>query len=283
MARFFAGTFKPSAILYGLKTAAASVLAIPLLVYLNGKFSLSKIADKFWPIPGHEALVAFAWQSREIMYIIVPLLFVTAAFYFILLQFFYGGLYDYFLRRGPKLSSPGFFQACGQNFRGFFKIALASLPIILVVFLAADFIGLFFGRIVALVFGETIGNIAMVLFIAMCLYLFVGYLVVLRIWQAKNETHLLTSTLKSSAAIFKTKLRYFLALNMILGLATFAILALAIYIFSFIYKLNFNLFTLFLVLFMQQLIVLLGSFFEALQIKVNIRLVEETDHGIEME
>jgi len=283
MARHFTDMLKPSVVLYLLKAVATAVIAIPILVFINGKFSLANVTDNFWPIPSHEALVAFSWQSREIMYVVVPLLFVVGVVYFITLQFFYGGIYDYFLKGMATLASKSFFQACGQSFRGFIKIALASLPIIFVVFLAAEFIGLFLGKIVALIAGQSIGTIAMIFFVIMCLYLFIGYLVVLRIWQAKNETYSLRLAVKSSADIFKTKLRYFLALNIILGILTFAVLSLAIYLFSFIYKLDFNLLVLLFVLLLQQVIILIGSFFEALQIKVNMRLFEETSHGIEVE
>lgn len=275
---------RPAIILYALKASAALLIMLPLMVFLNGKFSLSRIADNFWPVPGHLALVEFIWQSRELLYIILPLVFVGALFYFVAIQFFSGGIYSYFLKRESELSTSCYFQACGIYFKGFLKIALVSVPIFIVIFLAADLVGLFFGKIAGIIGGKTFGAVIMVLFIVMSSYLFIAYLIVLRYTQIGSGSASLTLAFKSSSSIYKSKLRYFLALNILLGVLTIAILSGCIYVFSFVYKFNFSVPVLIAAILGQQIIILLASFLEALQISLNARLFEEkeADYGTEM-
>ncbi|MCP4582712.1 MAG: hypothetical protein GY839_13965 [candidate division Zixibacteria bacterium] len=252
---------RPALILYAMKAVMAMVIILPTMSYLNGKFGFSRLADDFWPVPEGIALVELFWQVRELIYFILPLLFIVSLIYFLIMQFLYGGICACALGDGNS-SSEGFFKAGIRYFGGFIKIALAAIPVYLLVFLIADLIGIFIGKLFGLIIGDTGGSIITASVVFLFLYCLNGYVINLRLAQIKNDNSSLRFAIKFTRQVMATRLKHFLALNMMVGIVTIIVLALTFLIMIFISRLDFSMVALIMIFVMQQLIVFMGSFFE---------------------
>ena len=272
-------TFRAASILYAIKAIAALIIVLPIWVFLNGKFGLSLIADGFWPIPGGTEMVELFWQVRELAVVMILLLLIVGLLYFLVTQFVYGGICADALK-GNRLSIASFCHDGGKYFGGFIKIALAAVPFYLIVFLLFDLIGLFIGKLIGVIAGETSAAIIKILIIFLSIYCLAGYLVILRFIQININKSSLRSAVKYSKLIMKTQVRRFLALNLFAGLLTGVMLVIPFLLMSSIYKMEYGFITALLMVITQQLMVFLGSYFEAMQIFINTRIIKEYDNGI---
>lgn len=272
---------KPALVLYALRVLVAIVIVFPMFVFLSSKFAGSMLADDFWPIPRGLAFLELMWQTRETLYIILPLFFLIAVIYFIINQFFYGGIYDFVLKK-DSFDAPEFFKSCSKYIIGFIKIALAGILGFLVVFLAAELMAALFGKIFGWIAGKTIGGFIRYLVIFTGIYIFSGYLVNLRLFQVFYENLSLRFALKKAKDLFSEKLRYFFALNSLAGIFSFFSIIISLYLVSLVYKLSFTPFTLIILILAQQLIILWMCMLEVFQIYINCRFVKEIKNGTEM-
>lgn len=270
--------FKPALILYATRTLAAIIIVFPAFVFISSKFGNSNLADNFWPVPTGLSLLELMWQGRETLYIILPLAFLIGVVYFLLNQFIYGGIYDLILNK-EKLIAVDFFSSCSRYSIGFIKIALAGILGFLAVILAADLLGLLFGKIAAWIAGKTIGRFVTYLVVFMGIYLFLGYLVSLRFIQVADGKPSLRNALKRAKDVFAERVRYFVALNTIAGVFSFITIVIALFLMSLIYKLNFNPLTIIILVLAQQLIILWICMLEVFQIYINRRFIKETENG----
>jgi len=271
-------TFRAALVLYAIKAIVALIIVLPIWVYLNGKFGLSLIADGFWPLPGGVQLVELFWQVRELAVIVIPLLLLVGLFYFLAVQFAYGGICANALKRnGFSLAS--FCHDGGRFFKGFTKIALTAIPFYVITFLVFDLIGLFIGKLIGVIAGETSATVFTILIIFLALYCLAGYLIILRFIQININKSSLRLTVKYSKLIMKTQMRRFLALNLFAGLLTGFVMVIPLFVMSAIYKMEYGFIAALLMIIAQQLMVFLGSFFEAMQIYINTRIIKEYDYG----
>jgi hypothetical protein len=271
-------TFRGALILYAIKVAAALIIVLPVWIFLNGKFGLSLIADGFWPIPNGLQLIELFWQVRELAVVIILLLLIAGLLYFLTAQFVYGGICAEALK-GNGFAISSFCHDGGKYFGGFIKIALAAVPVFVVAFLVFDLIGLFIGKLIGVIAGETSAMIIMVLIIFLALYCLAGYLTILRFIQISINKSSLRLAVKYSKLIMKTQLRRFLALNLFAGLLTGFVLVIPLLIMNAIGKMEFGIIAALVMFIAQQLIVFLGSYFEAMQIFINTRIIKEYDYG----
>ena len=268
---------KPALILYGIKAAVSIIVFLPVFVFLSGKFSVSFLGDKFWPLPSDMALFEAVWQMQDILYILIPILLLAVAIHFVLNQFAYGGVYR-FMIRNESLTSANFFSAGGRYFWGFMKIALAGIAVFVFVFLAAELIGTAFGKLFGL-FGKNIGRFVMMMTVFTLIYVFMAYLVILRFALIKNDNSNFQRAFLTAKDILSGKLRYFIILNLMTGVGSFISLAIVLFLVSLVYRLTFYPPVYFIVLLVQQLAVVWICLLEVFQIKINMRFLKEIENG----
>lgn len=274
----FKNTLRAAVILYAIKTVPALIIVLPTWVYLSGKFGLSLITNGFWPIPQRVQLIELFWQVRELAVVVIPLLFIAGLLYFLAVQFAYGGICAAVLRDG-EFSLASFCHDGGKYFGGFVKIAVAAVPFFIIAFLVFDLVGIFIGKLVGLITVDINAAVITVFIIFLAFYCLAGNLIILRFIQIRINKTSLRLAVKYSKLIMKTQVRRFLALNLLAGLLTGIILAIPFLLMGAICKMEYGFLAALLMLIVQQLIILLGSFLEAMQISINTRIIREYDYG----
>ena len=272
---------QPSLLLYGLRLAFACLVALPVFVFLSGIFGGSKLAEGFWPMPHGQALIELLWQSRDLLYIIIPLALLVMAGYFIMLQFIYGGIYHQ-LWRDDRFLSGGFYKSCGLRFRGFLKIALIGVPLFLIVLLGADLIALLFGKLAGAIGGQTAASVVTYFIVYQAAYMLGGYLIGLRFIQLRDDNSSFRYAYKKLGTLLTFRLKYFVAANLLAGTLTFISLAVALWLVSLPYRLTYGLPAVILVVVIQQAVIFLIGLMEIIQMQINKRVIKEINYGTEM-
>jgi len=274
----FKNTLRAAIILYAIKTIMALIIVMPTWIYLSGKFGLSLITDGFWPIPQRVQLVELFWQVRELAVVVIPLLLIAGLLYFLAVQFAFGGICAAILRDG-EFSPASFCRDSGKHFGGFVKIAVAAVPFFIIAFLVFDLVGIFFGKLVGLIASDASATVIAAFIIFLALYCLAGYLIILRFIQIRINKTSLRLAVKYSKLIMRTQARRFLALNLLAGLLTSIILAITFLLIGAICKMEYGFLAAFFMVVLQQLIIFVGSFLEAMQISINARIIKEYDYG----
>ena len=274
-------SLRPALILYILRVVFATIVVMPVFMSISGKFGGSKLTEDFWPLPHGIVFTELLWQMRELLYIVIPLIFLVMLLYFIVLQFLYGGIYNY-LWRDDHFAISRFFQSCGVRFRGYFKIAIIGIFAYLIVFLITDLVALAFSKLTGLIAGETAATVTIYFIIYLSFYLFGGYIIGLRFIQVRDDNSSLKYAYNKLGTLLAFRLKYFIAINAIVGTLTFITLVLSIWLVSLPYKLPYNLSVVILTVVIQQMIIFWIGLAEVIQIQINKRVIKEINYGTEM-
>jgi len=277
-----AKSFRQGLILFGLRAICASLVIFPFWVYLNHCFSLSNLAEHYWPLPGGLALIELIWSLRDVLYFMIPLCLIVSVIYWLALQFVYGGICAYAFG-DSRFDSRLFFGACARHWWGFAKISTAAVLLFLVVLLATDLIGQFISTAISSVAGKTSGKFLHGFILFLAFYATAGFVVNLRLLQIQNNTTALGPTITDYARRVLTKFRPFLGINITGGLLTAVIMLLSMLILKINYSMKYETITLLLTFFAQQATIFIWSYLEALQINLNVKLVKEPANGIDVE
>ncbi len=265
---------KPTLALYIPRLAFSALIAFPVFVYLDSYFSNSAISELLWPIPSDYALIELSWNLNELLLFAIPLLLLVIFIGFITNQFIYGGVYG-LVYAETNLSLRDFFASCGGHFGGFVKIAIAGGAGFILVFLAADLIGMFIGKVIGLIY-RPLGTIITIAVVFILVYIYLAFLSVMRLTQVQHEISSLRKTYSLSKEILTGTSRYFMAVNIMAGffaMITIAIILLPLFL---VYRLPFSqVFTILIVLF-QQIAVFWICFLEVIQVTINRRFVKES-------
>jgi len=274
--------FRAAMVLYIFRIIMASIVILPLFVFITGKFANSTLADKFWPLPQGASFFELIWQLKELIPFILPLLFVVIVIYFVLSQLINGGIYES-INRNESLNVADFISACGRNFLGFIKIALVGIPVYIISALAIDLVGLFIGKIIGLIAGSGAAAIVNYLIVFVSLYGVAGFFAIMRLILTRKNRSSLRFSFTQTRDILNGKARYFIALNGIAGALTLISFVLAGLMITLPYKLSFSSGVMILTLIIQQAAIFWFGFAEIIQIRINSRFIKEADYGTQME
>ena len=274
----FRRSLKPALILYILKTVSVAVIAFPLIIYFNILYEYSMLTSKLWPLPSGLMIGELLWNLRELIPLILPFVFMIGLIYFLALQFLYGGICsDALINAGFKKSQ--YFSSCVEHFKGFVKIAIAAVPAYILILSLGDLIGRFLGALVSIALGDTADKIIRVAVLLITFFIITGYLINLRFIQIIANNHSLRFAVKASSKRVFSKIKYFIALNIMPGIILMLLIAISILGIKIIFSLNLNLFSVLLLFLFQQLVVFIWSYIEAFQISLNTKLFKEINHG----
>jgi hypothetical protein len=280
--RILVKTLRQALILYGLRAVAMSVVIFPFWIYLNHRFSLSNIADHYWPLPGGLALIELLWSLRDALYLIIPLSLAVAVLYWVALQFSYGGICAYAFG-DSRFEAGSFFGACAKHCWGYIKISLAAVLLFLMILLAADLIGQFISSGMSRIAGKTSGRLIHGLILFLAFYITAGFIANLKMMQIKNNITAFGPTITGYSKLVLSKLKPFLRINITGGLLTGFIMLILALILKIIYGMKFETATLLLTFFTQQATIFIWSYLEALQINLNVGLIKENENGADVE
>ena len=279
--RILVKTLRQAAILFGLRAVAALLVIFPFWIFLNHRFSLSNLADQFWPLPSGLALIELLWNLRDALYLLIPLGLAVAVFYWIVLQFTYGGICAYALGES-RFEASAFFGVCAKHCWGNIKLSIAAILLFLVILLAVDLIGQLISSGVSRLAGTTAGSFFHVFILFLAFYITAGFIANLRLLQVKHNVTALGPAVTSYAKQVLTKIRPFLAVNITGGLLTAFVMLVPLLALKFSYGLEFGTITLMLTFLTQQAAVFIWSYLEALQINLNVTLVKENEYGTDV-
>jgi hypothetical protein len=274
-------SLRPALILYILRVVFATIVVLPVFMSISGRFGGSRLTEDFWPLPHGIAFTELLWQMRELLYIVIPLIFLVMLLYFIALQFLYGGIYNY-LWRDDHLMASSFFQSCGVRFRGFIKIAIVGIFAFLIVFLIADLVAIAFSKLTGLIAGEAVATVTIYFIIYLSFYLLGGYMIGLRFIQVRDDNSSLKYAYNKLGTLLAFRLRYFIAVNVIVGTLTFVTLVLSVWLIGLPYKLPYSLPVVILTVVCQQAVIFWIGLAEVIQIQINKRVIKEINYGTEM-